>query len=306
MAGDMTENIAGLIEEAILERMVPPPFSEGWRTVMLWDAMLEICHSVVGQVMVGPTIGNSPEYLLHAIGYTETVTSWSGSMFMLPSWLRKPYFYISRGGRTVRSHLQETKNLVIPELRRSDKIENKEKLKKDSSMIEALLRLAPGEDQEIKYDEVVNQMLILTFAAAGMWNMILCQVIYYYMAYPQHAKDLCAEVEKARREHGGWTKEALLAMPKLDSFVREVLRCSPPIIYRRKLDTIQRKVMQEVHLSNNTILTPGQMVMIPTRSILHDESIYPSPSTFDPYRFYDSKEDKVKILSVTQTTEFPV
>ncbi|OJJ45957.1 hypothetical protein ASPZODRAFT_99019 [Penicilliopsis zonata CBS 506.65] len=295
---DMTEYLAQTVQEALIQRLAPPEHSNGWRVVMLWDALIDVANMTVGHAMVGEEMVSHPDYLKHATGYIDTVTGHSVTMFLLPAVLREPYFWLSSWGRRARSHLHAVKRMVIPELGR---LQREGKSGPSRAMVEKMLAKPVDEMTPKEADEIVNQMLILTFAAAGMWCMIQCQIVLTYLAHPEFAHELRQEITQQLAIHGGWTRQAVAAMPKLDSFLRETLRCSPPIIY-----TIQRKAMKELVLSDGSVLPPGQKLMIPTLSLLRDPAIYPDPDTFNPWRWYDAKENKTKLQAVTQTAEFPV
>lgn len=203
--------------------------SLGWEHVALWDGILEICYDVVGETLLGD-LGTSSEYLHHSKNFTETIALWSGGMHILPGWLRRIYFQLSPGGRKIRHHLSECKRLVFPELDRL-KIEGEAGTQSlRSSVAQGFLSHTTADGGINNYDEIVHQMLIVTFAAAPMWNMILNQVIQNYVAYPEYHEVLKAEVQRALEIHRGWNKAAFLDMPRLESFTRETLRCTPPIM----------------------------------------------------------------------------
>jgi len=196
---------------------------------MLWDGLLDVCYDVVGETLLGD-LGASPDYLHHSKGFTETVAAWSGGMHILPSWLRRLYFQLSPGGRKIRRHLNECKSLIFPELDRLQDCERDEKQSMKSSVARGFLKHASEKGVTMNYDEIVHQMLIITFAAAPMWNMILNQVVQNHVAFPEHNAEMKKEVQQALEIYGGWTEAAFLNMPRLESFIRETLRCTPPIM----------------------------------------------------------------------------
>ena len=209
----------------------------GWRIVMLWDAMLDISHRVVAVLMVGPSLGATKQYIHHAYNYTETITAWSGMMFIFPSWMRRAYFWLSPGGYVVRHHRRETHALVALELRRlmAEKQQQQQQKREDlplcilDALVEVKLSSAGREEKDTEaFRRITNQMLFLTFAGSGLYCVTLCQAIYTLLGNPEHTNDLQEEIKAAVQEAGGWNKQALAGMHKLDSFLRETLRCSPP------------------------------------------------------------------------------
>ncbi|MCJ1350354.1 MAG: hypothetical protein MMC33_000335 [Icmadophila ericetorum] len=307
---NMTAYLAEQIEAAFTERLAPPEDTRGWRTVMLWDAVLDISHRVVAVLMVGPSLGATEQYIHHAFNYIETVLGWSGIMFILPSlWMRKLYFRLSPGGQKIRRHLRKTQKLVTLELRRIMAEKQQQQSKQDNwplCLLDALVEVAPfsggGEEDDDKVlIRITNQMLFLTFAASGLYCVVLCQAIYFILGNPEYIDDLREEIKAAVQTAGGLNKQALAEMYKLDSFLRETLRSSPPTGL-----TLQRKLHEDIILSDGTTFKAGNLIAIPSLAILHDVDLYTEPHTFDPYRFYDRASGKTTVHSVTQTAQYPV
>ena len=70
--------------------------------------------------------------------------------------------------------------------------------------------------------------------------------------------------------------------------------------------TIGRKVMKDVTLSDGTFLPAGAMVQSATYPLHHDDAIYPSANTFDPFRFSRMREaegESVKHQIVTTSND---
>lgn len=51
----------------------------------------------------------------------------------------------------------------------------------------------------------------------------LSDALFHLAAYPEYVEPLRAEIDGVTREHG-WTKEAMVRLHKLDSFLKEVGR----------------------------------------------------------------------------------
>ncbi|KAK7530968.1 cytochrome P450 [Phyllosticta citribraziliensis] len=291
-----TCSISAFTDLAIEERIAPPMNSRGWRTVMLWDATLDIIHRVTAAVMVGPELAADPEYIHHARGYTEEVTSFNAPLFAVPSFMRVPYFWLSKGGRQIRKHQAEVRKFVYPELRRRQ-AENYSS--ENFSMLDGLLKSAKDSDTEKPFARIVDQELFLTFAAAGLFSVVVSQLILSVLGYPEYLEPLRQEIETAVKECGGWNKDAAARMPKLDSFLRETLRLSPPTAL-----TLQRKVDVDIPLSNGDVVKAGTLIGFPTLAIQRDPEYYDRPLEFDAYRFYDAETDTVKVKSVTQSRTY--
>jgi cytochrome P450 len=54
--------------------------------------------------------------------------------------------------------------------------------------------------------------------------------------------------------------------------------------------SFNRKVLQQIKLSDGNILPAGTFISMPTYSIARDADFYPSPLEFQPLRFYDLRQ----------------
>ena len=111
------------------------------------------------------------------------------------------------------------------------------------------------------------------------------------------------EIEAAVKLHG-WTKVAVGKMWKLDSFMREAQRLNgitlgaPPSSKSTHQSrthgsavSVMRKILQDVTLTDGTYLPTGTLVVGASWSTHHDDQYYSDPSTFDPFRWADMRED---------------
>ena len=62
--------------------------------------------------------------------------------------------------------------------------------------------------------------------------------------------------------------------------------------------------MQDVVLSDGTILPKGTLVSAPLRAIHHDDEHYPDADTFKPSRFYNEADETSKLSMTTTTPNF--
>ncbi|OJJ45961.1 hypothetical protein ASPZODRAFT_133815 [Penicilliopsis zonata CBS 506.65] len=245
-------------------------------------------------ILVGPELGFSKEYVAHARGYTQTIPVWVALKFLLPSSLYSASSYVLPPGRAVRHHLAETRRLVLPEIRKLLADQGDDAAVESRSVLAGLVKLsAPDAQDDEALAEIVNQLLFVLFAGADLFAVVLSQLLLNILGHPQYEAELREELAAAG---DNWTRRSAHQLPKLDSFLRETLRLSPPIIC-----TIQRKAMEPIVLSDGTVLQPGDNVMVPTRGILQDPEIYPDPDRFDPYRFLQSQHQ-----TVTQTLDYTV
>ncbi|KAL8761588.1 MAG: hypothetical protein Q9184_002296 [Pyrenodesmia sp. 2 TL-2023] len=101
--------------------------------------------------------------------------------------------------------------------------------------------------------------------------MAATHVMFDLCAQPEYIEPLREEVEAAIKEDGGWKKATLNKMQKLDSFLKESQRVTPPSLHG-------------FHLPRGTRFSMS------CAEILHDPSVTPNPQVFDGFRYYKERQ----------------
>lgn len=81
--------------------------------------------------------------------------------------------------------------------------------------------------------KLAHRLLILTLAAVHTTSMAATQALFDLSARPEYVEPLYQEVSQAVKEDAGFKKTTLVKMRKLDSFMRESQRLSPPSLRAR-------------------------------------------------------------------------
>jgi len=115
----------------------------------------------------------------------------------------------------------------------------------------------------------------------------MVQVIYDLAAAPEYQEPLRAEIESVITKFGGWTKQALAEMKKLDSVLRESTRLNGSAA-----GSGLRKAMVHHTFSDGTYVPKGSWVVSPAREIHSDAKIYENPTEFDGFRFSRIREQQ--------------
>ena len=62
-----------------------------------------------------------------------------------------------------------------------------------------------------------------------------------------------------------------------------------------------RKAMQDVQLSDGSVIPSGAIVLVPGLATHYDEANYTDAATFDPWRFYNMREEEGNALKYQYT-----
>ncbi|KAJ5361617.1 cytochrome P450 [Penicillium brevicompactum] len=136
----------------------------------------------------------------------------------------------------------------------------------------------PGKYSEF---EIAQSITSAVFGAIHTTTQVLVHCLFELATRPEYVKPLQDEVQEEFDRHGGWKKEGIESMLKLDSFIKECQRFNP-------LDSgsLARCATNDFTFSNGLKVPRGTFVFAPNAPVLFDERNYSNPYEFDGYRFY--------------------
>ena len=94
---------------------------------------------------------------------------------------------------------------------------------------------------------------------------------------PQYTAEILEELEELFAKGTELTIEALREIPRLEGFIKEVLRIHPPLVL------LMRRVIEDIDY-NGTLIEAGKTVAISTYGSHRNENFFPDPERFDPHR----------------------
>ncbi|KZT08274.1 cytochrome P450 [Laetiporus sulphureus 93-53] len=259
---------------------------EEWTKVPAMDTMLEIVCRTINRVVVGlPSCRNSDFCDLNKTFTIDTFTG--GAIISLFPEFLKPLAakYLTKVPASVNRGIRHLEP-VITERFHKELVLGDEWTDKPNDMLQWCIDTAQGEERTVR--ALTLRILASNTGAIHTSTMCMTHALFYLAAHPQYVAPLRAEVESTLQQ-GGWTKESIRKMRRLESFLKEVLRLTG--VGSRAMN---RKVMEDFRFSNGIVVPAGNYLAVPTTAIHHDEAIYEDPDDFKPWRFYDasSTEDE--------------
>lgn len=109
--------------------------------------------------------------------------------------------------------------------------------------------------------------------------LTLTHIVNTLCQYPEYIEPLRDEIDQQPEMNFN----VLESLPRLNSFVKEVIRTKP-------LDSAstRRKALKAHTFENGLHVPAGNVVCIPSYSIMNDAAFYPNPQVFDGFRFVAS------------------
>ncbi|EOA91097.1 uncharacterized protein SETTUDRAFT_25189 [Exserohilum turcica Et28A] len=258
--------------------------SSEFNEVNIHAKLLRVVAIVSGLAFVGPDICREEEYLTNSIMFTVDLFSAVAALKSWPNFgpvRRIASFFIPQMKRLKEHRKRSIAYLVSVVRKRRAATSTMPKEKRPKDMLQWLIEKAGN--FHVKDDEDIAMVLILLgVAAIHTTTMAMTQTIFDLIGYCPGVIDLLRdEIQSVHAAHHGIINtEALYQMKLLDSVMRESQRINPTNVMR-----MQRCVLQSFHLSDGTKIPANFDIAVPALPVNLDESKYPKPDQFDPYRF---------------------
>ncbi|KAJ2919184.1 hypothetical protein MD484_g1225, partial [Candolleomyces efflorescens] len=276
-----------------------------WTSYPVLDTLLPVVTRTTNRFFVGLPLCRNRDYLSTLEKFAARLMLSAYSVTLSPSFMRPIMAYLTSNVPATEKKLKQYLGPIIEERLQQDAELGIDRSGKPNDMITWLLDLAPEELRTV--DDVVTRLLISNFAAIHTTSNSLSDVLFHLAAYPEYVKPLREEIENVTREHG-WTKEAMVRLHKLDSFMKEVGRMAGVNVVAS-----QRKARQAFTLSNGVTIPAGFTVGIASNASHHDPHAYDDASTFNGFRFVseassdpdaESSTEQVKRQMVSLDTKY--
>lgn len=125
--------------------------------------------------------------------------------------------------------------------------------------------------------EITGLLIATMFAGHHTSSGTATWTLIELLRNPQFMQEVIQELSEVFADNGDVSHNAMRSMPKLEAFIREVLRIHPP------LSTLIRVVEQDFHYKDTVIPKGYRVVMSP--GVAHKiAEVFPEPEKFDMHR----------------------
>ncbi|KAJ7455812.1 cytochrome P450, partial [Mycena latifolia] len=271
------------IEEAFND--IPSLEGEGWKEFDVSPNVKQVVVRAFTSFFIGIPLCENQEYVDFIIDYTKTLFSRGTTIDFLPNFL-KPVIgpLLSTRGKDLQRMLKFLGPMI------EERLENEENhgpppfMITQSDLISWLINVAEGEERTTP--ALAQRILTTYMIAIPTTSAVLTKALYDLAAYPEHILPMREEAQSAVSD-GGWTRNALANMHKIDSFLRESLRLSGSAAV-----SMTRWVLAKdgFTFSDGTHIPYGTRVSIPGNAIHYDPDNYENAAVFDGFRFARQRE----------------
>ncbi|KAF5664267.1 hypothetical protein FHETE_7149 [Fusarium heterosporum] len=256
--------------------------NKDWHKIHVHSKLLRDVAQVSSRVFLGDKLCRDPELLRITTSYTHSLTMTVGKLNAWPTVLRPIVQRFLPHTRELQQAVKDAQALIGGLV----KERNASKAMGDSTEYADVLEWLPQIAKGRSYDPALVQ-LALSFVAIHTTADMVGQLLFDLTQYPEYIKHLRDEIISVLQE-GGWKKNSLYNMKRLDSFMKESLRIRPI-----NQTTIQRIAEIPITLSDGTKISQNTLSIVPL--VRHwDAEYYEDPNTFDGLRFYKARQEEGK------------
>lgn len=266
-----------------------------------YGTVLDIVAGITSRVMIGLPEARSDDWLQIVKGYTFDVMAVSMDLRPYPVFLRPLVYPWLHSVQRLKGHVKRARRILRPVFELRKNVVNSTIERSTMDIAHWMVHLAKGIDRNL--DVLTLKMLFLTLASVHTSTMSISHAIFDLCAMPEYAQPLREELTEVIGKYG-WTVEGIYRLKKLDSFIKESQRMNHPGLCKTRITTallvklisnfwtqvsFNRKVMQDLHLSDGSVVPANSFISMATNSVARDPMIYESPDKFEGLRFYEKR-----------------
>jgi hypothetical protein len=287
---DLTQHI-GKTLEALQDEMAFAASAcigslKDWTPIPLYLTLLRIVALISGRIFVGLPLCRNDDWIRISINFTVVSFKASQKFWTIPAWKRPFAVPFCDETNAIKKHRAEAVELLAPVIQKRLDQMGDSAFKRPEDMIQWVLENAK-DGGERSVERQADLQLTLSMAAIHTTSTTVLHCLYDLCTHPEYIQPLREEIEAVLAEgNGKFIKKSITKLWKLDSFIKESQRLSPP-----GLVAMRRLVMSDIHLSNGTVLPAGTSIAAPSWAVTRDDALFPDAETFDGFRFSKLREN---------------
>ncbi|KAL6706273.1 hypothetical protein ACN47E_005563 [Coniothyrium glycines] len=279
--------------------------TENWKKLESLQSFMEIFPVLTNRMLVGKSLCRERKFLDAVIGFTTDVIRNQSLLHLIPVAFHSIFGTLL--GLTSYYHFWQASKYTLPLIeQRIANIQRKDsgdpefrEWEEPSDFITWSYRTAQaeGRPEEAKAYRIAQRIMPINFASIHTTSITAYETINNILsADPSVLRALREEAYNVMKEGGGWTRQNLTKMHRIDSVIRESQRVGPialTFIHRKVIAKEGIVTPEGVHVNYGTILA------CPWTPIALDDGINESALEFDAFR-YSRPREEYEAMSATE------
>ncbi|KAF2125560.1 cytochrome P450 [Dothidotthia symphoricarpi CBS 119687] len=260
------------------------------------ESFMRLVPKITNRMVVGQPLCREKGLLDAVLSFTMDVIRTQLVLFLVPKTLH--WVIGNLLGLASKYHYWKSSKFTLPLIKqRLQDIEKKNKGHPDYESWKApndfvtwsiQTALTEGRTDEADPRRIAMRMLPINFASIHTTSLTAFETMNHILAAdPSVLEALRVEAQRILQEEGGWTKQGLARMHRMDSAIRESQRASPIA-----LTFVQRRVSLKngITTPEGYVLPYGTILSCPWTPVAFDDTIHEDPLKYDAFRYSRPKE----------------
>lgn len=268
-----------------------------YKKVEVLDSFMKMIPILTNRMVVGKPLCRERKFLDAALAFTNDAIRTQSLMCLFPKVLHPVIgnllamiskFHYSQASRYTIPLIKQR----ISDINKADSKDTDSKSEKiPSDFITWSYRTAQAEGRldEMQPERIAQRIMPINFASIHTTSLTAYDtMINILSADPSVIESLREEAHRILQEEGGWTKQGLTRMHRIDSVIRESQRFAPialTFVHRKVVAKEGITTPEGVHVAYGTLLS------CPWTALAGDTDLHKDSSTFDPFRYSRPKEE---------------
>ncbi|KAL8689119.1 MAG: hypothetical protein Q9218_005131 [Villophora microphyllina] len=275
------------------------PNSTDWVPIKPLQIFLRVVARTGSRPWVGETLCRNEIWLDAAVNYMLNIFKAFSCLRSFPKFSHPIVSRFIPYINDLRRQLRDVKTLFVPVIRKRRAAERSgdPDYKKPDDFLQDLLDLASN-DEEADAQNIAHRLLgIMSMAVVPTTTVTVMHCLYDLISRPEYIKPLRAEIQENLPANWEQSTQADLAgLKRLDSFMRESQRLSPPGEV-----SFHRIVKETMTLSDGLRLPAGTHICMPSGPVAIDRDIVDNADTFDGFRWFRENKSTATFVAVSPT-----
>lgn len=299
---NLVRNLNAIIPE--IEEEVPFAVAEvygtdtqNWKRLESLQSFMEMIPVLTNRMLLGPLLCRERAFLKAVLAFTEDVIRNQALLSLMPKVLRGIMGPLL--GLFSWWHYRQSSKFTLPLIKK--RIADMEKKaagdpeyaawSPPNDFVTWSYRTAMEEcrPEEAQPDRIAQRLMPINFASIHTTSLTAYETLTNILsAGASVVESLRDEAHRTLQEEGGWTKQGLSKMYRIDSAIRESQRASPlalTFVHRKVVAKDGITTPEGVHVAYGTLLS------CPWTPFAADKDTYVDPEKFDAFRFSRPREE---------------
>jgi len=260
-------------------------------------SFMKMIPGLTNRMLVGPTLCREQKFLDAVLSFTTDIIRTQSILIILPKVIHPVIGRLL--GLAAKYHFWLSSRFTVPLIKeRIAQIQKKDAgdldykdWKEPNDFITWSYRTAQGEGRsdESQPVRIAERIMPINFASIHTTSLTAYETMINILCADESVvASLREEAYRILQEEGGWTKQGLSRMHRMDSAIRESQRLGPIA-----LTFVQRKVIAKdgVTTPEGVHLKYGTLMSCPWTSVAMDDNIHDKAGTFDAFRYSRAREE---------------